>query len=191
MLLYLSHQGEKEPSTPTNMETDTIWAPANNDHYQVLKQAAIEADLKRLAIALRPGIDVNTLYGVGLEGHTVLHEAALKGQVEVIEYLLAHGAKVDVHDTGQFGGSTPLIYAAQSAHVDALRVFLDAGADIDTRGPNDETILSAVLPDAVQVKQSHVDTIILLLAYGLDINLRASTYVATVVSQKAPVLLVE
>lgn len=91
---------------------------------------------------MKSDIDVNALYGDGLEGHTVLHEAALKGQIEVIEHLLAHGAKVDVHDTGQFGGSVPLIYAAQSARADAVRVLLDAGADIDARGPSDETVVN-------------------------------------------------
>ena len=168
------------------MEIDTIWAPADSEDYQVFKQAASKWDVKRLAAALRPDIDVNAMYGDGLEGHAVLHEAALKGQVEVIQYLLAHGATVDIRNTGQFGGTTPLIYAARRAQVDAVRVLLDAGADIDARGPNDETVLSAVLPDAIQVKQAHIDTINLLLDYGFDINRRASVYGATAVSPKIP-----
>ena len=173
-----------KPSPPTDIETNTIWAPANSEHYQVFKQAVSEADMKQLEAALS-GIDVNTLYVDGQEGYTVLHEAAWKGNTEVIKYILTHSAKVDVHDTGQFGGSTPLIYTAQSANIDAIRVLLDAGADINTKGPNDETILSAVLPDAVQVKQRHIDTIILLLDHGFDINFRTSTYGATVVSQRS------
>ena len=91
----------------------------------------------------------------------------------------------------KFGGSTPLIYAAQSAHVDAVRVLLDARADIDAQGPNDETVLSAVLPDAVQVNQSHIDTINVLLDYGFDINFRASAYGPTVVIKKTPALVAE
>lgn len=173
------------------METDTKWAPADSEDYQVFKQAASEGDVKRLAAALRPNVDINALYGDGLEGHTVLHEAALKGQREVIQYLLAHGATVDSHDSGPWGGSTPLIYAAQSAQVDAVRVLLDAGADIDARGPNDDTVLSAVLPDAIQVKQAHIDTIKLLLDYGIDINRRASAYGPTVVSPKTPALVAD
>ena len=114
------------------MGTNTIWAPVNSEHYQAFKQVAIEGDLKRLAIAFRSGIDVNALYGDGLEGHTVFHEAAMKGKIEVIEYLLAHGAKVDVQDTGQNGGSTPLIYTAQSVRVDAVRVL---SASCATSGP--------------------------------------------------------
>ena len=189
--LSLSHGGEKEPSPPTNMETNTIWAPADSEKYQVFKQAASEGNVKQLETALRSGINVDALYGDGLEGYSVLHEAALKGNIEVIEYLLAHGANVDVRDAGQFGGSTPLIYAAQGAHVDAVRVLLDARADIDARGPNDDTVLSAVLPDGIQVTQRHIDTIILLLDYGVDINFRASAYGATVVSEKTPALVAE
>ena len=111
--------------------------------------------------------------------------------IEVIQYLLAHGASVDIRDTGQFGGSTPLIYAAQCAQVDAVRVFLDAGADIDVGGPNDGTVLSAVLQGTIQVKQAHIDTIRLLLDYGFNINLRASVYGATVVSPKILVLIAD
>ncbi len=170
------------------METNTIWAPADSEDYQVFKQAASEGHVKRLAAALRSDIDVNASYGDGVEGHSVLHEAAFKGQIEVIQYLLAHGATVDIHDTGQFGGITPLIYAAQGAQVDAVRVLLDAGADINARGPNDDTVLSAVLPDGIQVKQAHIDTIKLLLDNGFDINLRASAYRATVVSPRILVL---
>ena len=146
--------------------------------------------MKRLAAALRPDVDVNALYGDDQEGRTVLHEAAAKGQIEVIQYLLAHGAIVDIRDTGQFGGSTPLIYAAKCAQVDAVRVLLDAGADINAKA-NDETVLSAVLLYAVQVKQAHIDTIKLLLEYGSDINFRASAYGATVVSPKIPVLVAD
>lgn len=175
----------------TDIEINTIWAPADSEDYQAFKQAASEGDVKRLAAALRPDINVNALYGDSLEGHAVLHEAALKGQIEVIQYLLAHGATVDIRDTGQFGGSTPLIYAAQCAQVDAVRVLLDAGADIDARGPSDDTVLSAVLPDAIQVKQAHLDTIKLLLDYGIDINRRASAYGPTVVSPKVPILVAD
>ena len=173
------------------METNIIWAPANSEKYQVFKQAASKGNVKQLEAASKSETDVNALYGDGLEGHTVLHEAAFNGNIEVIEYLLTRGAKVDVRDAGQFGGSTPLLYAAQRAHVDVVRVLLDAGADIDARGPNDDTVLSAVLPDGIQVKKSHIDTINLLPDYGLDISLRASAFGATAVSQKVPVLIAE
>ena len=191
MCLCMIHEGDRKLSQVIDMETKTIWAPANSERYQVFRSAASEGNVIQLEAALRSGVDTNALYGDGLEGHTVLHEAALEGNIEVIECLLAHGAEVDVRDTGQFGGCTPLIYAAQGARVDAVRVLLDAGADINARGPNDETVLSAVLPDAVQVKQSHIDTINLLLEYGFDINLRASAHGATVVSQSNPVLAAE
>ena len=122
---------------------------------------------------MRPDIDVDALYGDGLEEHAVLHEAALKGQNEMIQCLLADRTTVDIRDAGQFGGSTPLIYAVQCAQVDAVRVLLDAGADIDARAPNDKGVLSAVIPDAIQVKQVHIDTVQILLGYGFDINLRS------------------
>ena len=66
--------------------------------------------------------------------------------------------------------------------MDAARILLDAEADISVRGPNDNTILSAVLPDGVHVKQNHINIITLLLDRGFDVNARASAYGPTVVS---------
>ena len=164
------------------MVTKTFWAPADNEEYRLFRQAAIEGDAQRLATVLNPNINVNALYGDGFEGQTVLHEAAARGHVDLIRYLLIHGASVNILDENQFGCSTPLFSAAQRAKVGAARILLDAGADISVRGPNDNTILSAVLPDGVHVKQNHIDIITLLLDCGFDVNARASAYGPTVVS---------
>ncbi len=164
------------------MDDKTVWVPADSEDYRLFWQAAVDGDLQRLETALKPHINVNAIYGDGFEGHTILHEAAFRGYVGVIHYLLAHGAFVDILDENQFGRRTPLFYAARRAHVDAAQVLLNAGADISIEGSDDNTILSAVLPDGVQVEQSHMDTIALLLDNGFDINERASAYGPTVVS---------
>ena len=66
----------RKETTIADMETNTIWAPADSEDYQVFWQAASEGDVKRLAASLRSDIDVNASYGDGVEGHSVLHEAA-------------------------------------------------------------------------------------------------------------------
>lgn len=164
------------------MDDKTVWAPADSESYNLFWQAAVDADLQRLETALKPHVNVNAMYGDGFEGHTVLHEAASRGSVGVTRFLLARGAFVNILDQNQFGRSTPLFYAARRVHVDVARVLLSAGADISIEGSDENTILSAVLPDGVQVEQGHMDTLALLLDHGFDINERASPYGPTVVS---------
>ena len=165
--------------------TRIFWAPAESEEYRLFRLAAVQGDTQRLTSALlNPSINVNALYGDGFEGFTVLHEAAAHGHGDVIQVLLDHGVPVDVYDKNQFGCSTPLFYAAQSAQVDAARILLDAGADINIKGPNDGTVGSAVLLDAVRIDQNHLDFITLLLDRGFDVNARASSYGPSVVSDE-------
>lgn len=164
------------------MDKDSVWAAADSVDDEILKQAAESGDSQRVEAALKQNININALYGDGSEGQALLHLAAGRGQVDVIRTLLAHGARVDISDRDQFACTTPLFYAAHAAQVDAVRVLLDAGADMNVTGPVDDTVLSAVLWDARLVNQRHIDTIILLLDRGVDINARTSPYGATVVS---------
>ena len=167
------------------MDNKVVWAPVDDQDYQVFWQAVVDDDLPRLKAAWKPHVNVDTMYGDGFEGHAALHEAASKGYIDVTRHLLACGASVDILDQNQFGRSTPLFYAARGAHVKAAQILLNAGADISIKGSNDNTILSAVLPDGVQVGQAHMDTITLLLDSGSDINERASAYGPTIVSPGA------
>ena len=86
----------------------------------------------------------------------------------------------------QYGISIPLFYALRSAQVGAVRTLLDAGPNINIVGRNGDNVLSVVLHGGrgMQVKQKYVDTIILLVDRGLDINSRANEFGGTLVSLK-------
>lgn len=162
---------------------DPHWAPSDSEDYRTLRQAAVEGDTQRLATIVKDkNIDLHALYGDGFEGRTLLHDAAAQGREDTIRFLLDHGVAVDVLDMDQFGCTTPLFYAARNVRIDAIRILLDAGADITVKGPNDNTVGSAVLPDAVTVTQDHIVSMELLLDRGFDVNTRASEYGPTVVS---------
>ena len=166
------------------MTSNAGWAPIDSNEHQRLHQSVASGGLHRFLAALRPYININLVYGDGMEGHTVLHEAADRGNLQVIQYLLANGASVDILDEGEFGCCTPLFYAAQRAQVDTVRLLLDAGANVNIPGAYDNTILSAVLPNAVQVRQAHLDTINLLLDHGIDVDAKACDHGPTAVSLK-------
>ena len=165
------------------MMAEPRWAPLDSEDYKLFHQAADEGDTQRLATLVKDrDIDVNALYGDGIEGRTLLHEAAAHGREDTIVFLLDHGVAVDILDRDQFGCTTPLFHAARKVQFEAMRILLEAGADINVRGPNDSMAGSAVLPDAVTVTQDHIRSIELLLDWGFDVNARASEYGATVVS---------
>jgi Ankyrin repeats (many copies) len=167
------------------------WVKEDDPEYGPLMQAVREGDVHHVEAALKPNMNVNAMYGDGFEGKTVLHQAAFQGHVDVIHYLLAHGAEVNVFDRDQFGNCTPLFSAARRAQVDAVRVLLDAEADMEptTQAEGvEETILSVVLWDLQKVTQRNIDTIVLLLDSGADINARPNEYGPTVVSLTEPSL---
>ena len=148
----------------------------------LFRQAANAGDTQRITRLVEDSnIDLNALYGDGFEGRTMLHEAAAHGREDTIRFLLDHDVAVDLLDRDQFGCTTPLFHAARTVKYGAMQMLLDAGADITVKGPNDDTIASAVLRDGVKVTQEHINCMKLLLDRGFDVNTRASEYGATVV----------
>lgn len=160
------------------------WIPLDNEQHKLLHQAAVKGDTERLAaIVSNQEVDLNALHGNGFEGFTLLHTAAAHGRQETIRFLLDHGVAVEVLDRDQFGCSTPLYYAARNTQTEAAQVLLDAGADINIKGPSNNTVGSAVLPNAVRVTQAHITLMVLLLDRGFDVDMRASTDGPSVVSR--------
>ena len=159
------------------------WAPLDSEDYKLFHQTADEGDTQRLATLVKDRkMDLNVLYGGGIDGRTLLHEAAAHGREDTIIFLLDHGVAVDVLDSDQLGCTTPLFHAARNAKYEAIRILLEAGADINMKGPNNKTVGSALLPDAVKVTEDHIRCMELLFDWGFDVNARASEYGATVVS---------
>jgi ankyrin repeat protein len=90
------------------MSTTCTWVQIGNNDYEALMQAVVEGDVQRIAAALKPNIEVDAMYGDGLEGEALIYRAACLGHVHVIRYLLGHDAEVDVRNRDQFSDGTSL-----------------------------------------------------------------------------------
>ena len=160
------------------------WAPEDSKAYKAAYLAVTEGNTSKLEAAITPEININALYGDGLqEGLALLHVAVSGGDVNIMSYLLAHGAHVDIRACDKNPESndqeTPLFYAARNGHPGAVRLLLDAGADITIQGSSQQTALNLVLIWAtyarpggrtVKIDERHIKTINILLDHGLDIN---------------------
>jgi ankyrin repeat protein len=148
---------------------DRIWAPESSA-YDAFFKAARGDNVRDLETALTPEIDINALHGDGWEGEAALHMAASSGTIETLKFLLARGADVNILDETVEGSDLPLHMAACSANRDKVKLLLDSGSERDRKGMCERTPLHMVLWGKRKVEPHHVETITLLLDYGLDIN---------------------
>ena len=149
--------------------SERVWAP-ESPGYDAFFNAARGNDVSNLNEALTPDINVNALQGDGFEGEAALHMAARNGNLEMVKFLLAHGADVNVLDRDRDGSSQPLHVAAYRAQPNIVKFLLDSGAEKHMEGFMGQTALGRVLFNTRDVRPEHIETIMLLLDYGFDVN---------------------
>lgn len=111
-----------------------------------------------------------------------MHIAVAKNHVDIVQRLLATGVFVDVPAISRCELTTPLHVAAQCALPTLVNLLLDHGANPKAIGEMDGTAFHMVLRSTLSVDSAHIETIILLLDYGLEINALALEMGGTVVS---------
>ncbi|KAL8725441.1 MAG: hypothetical protein Q9181_006414 [Wetmoreana brouardii] len=140
-------------------------APADNQDYSELFVAAERDDLDRLAIALKPSLDVNAFEADLFQGQTALHMAAGCNNDEIA-----------------------LIQAVRNAHLEAAETLLDLGANIDLQCTAEGyTALDSALRDEHIVTPKQIKVAALLLGRGLDVNAkdaRSTTLIRPAASMK-------
>lgn len=144
--------------------------------------AVTNGHLQEVKASLNSSINLNALLGDGLEGDAALHIAVAKNHVDVVQLLLASGAFVDVQAISRFGPTTPLHVAAELARPTLVKLLLDHGANPNAIGELDGTALHMVLFRTLRVDAAHIETIKLLLDYGVEIDALAKEMGETVVS---------
>ena len=96
--------------------------------------------------------------------------AALFGTIETIRFLLAGVADVNIFDRDQAGHSHPLHNTAYRADPSIVKLLLDSGAERDRKGICKHTPIYRVLWGKRQAEPHRIETINLLLDYGVDVN---------------------
>lgn len=160
------------------------WAP-DDPTYNAFFQAASEGNAEEMKAILdvHPQFDINILKGDGVEGKTALHIASTAGHAEVVKILLASGADVNHLNRDTFGCSTPLHGASLRGCVHVVRLLLDNGADVNARDESRGTALHEVARNWPPLKAAHIETVMLLLDHGLDLDIWAGDMGGTGVSK--------
>jgi ankyrin repeat protein len=122
-----------------------------------------------------PGIDLNSLYPLGLYSKTQLHRAAGNGLAEIVQYLADNVASAEIFYKVTEGRGTPLFQAAQNVHCNTVQALLDLGANNDATGVYGESVVGAVLSGKAQsISKENVHLVEILSAGENTVNLNAA-----------------
>ena len=136
-------------------------------HKNILHKAAEKGDLKKVALLLELGEDVNGLHKLSPYGsYTALHEAAENGHHEVVELLLQNGASTNITHDGPYFRQHPLNLAAEKGQYKVAEMLIENGADVNAV---DETYLQ-LPPLLYATKNGHLNVVELLLQNGANVN---------------------
>lgn len=116
--------------------------------------AAFEGKLDKVSYFLNKGADIESKH---ISGATSLYIAAKQGHVDIVVLLIKRGANVNIAIDQ---GDTPLYIAASEGNTQVCKLLLDAGAD-------KEIIINSYTPLVMATYFGHLDTIELLLNYGV------------------------
>lgn len=103
-------------------------------------------------------LDVNYVDG---RGYTALHLAVFNGWPGVVMTLLTNGANIEVVDSHNV---TPLVTAIETKNLPIAKILIDHGANPSNHG------VGASPPLTVACREGFVETVVLLLGLGVDIN---------------------
>ena len=136
-------------------------------HKNILHKAAEKGDLKKVALLLELGEDVNGLDKSSPEGsYTALHEAAENGHHDVVELLLQNGASTNITHDGPYFRIPALTLAAENGQYKAAEMLIQNGADVNAV---DETYWR-LPPLLYATRNGHLNVVELLLQNGANIN---------------------
>ena len=114
------------------------------------------------------GLDANVRTNANA---TPLHYLGWHGTLETAELLLEHGADINARNDN---GWTPLTFAAHS-HFELARLYVSRGADVNPNMPTDTVNgicrISGITPLYGAVRSDSLNTVMLLVEHGADINI--------------------
>ena len=101
-----------------------------------------------------------------LNGHP-LGLAIEQGHIDAVRMLIEHGADLTIRDKM---GDSYLHYAARYGRNDIISLLIESGMDINTEGVHFNALNDAILGEYYRPNTINMDTVRLLIGYGIDIN---------------------
>jgi ankyrin repeat protein len=148
---------------------------ANDFRMTPLWQACTNANAALVQLLLKSGANPNTPIATGA---TPLMTCAKAGSIDAVRALIARDA--DVNTTEPLEHQTALMWAAEERHPDAVKALIDAHADLYARTRKGFTVLHFA------ARQGDAEMVRILLAAGMDVNLRTQPENAAPASREKP-----
>jgi len=137
---------------------------ANDFHMTPLSQACTNASAEFVRLLLKSGANPNTAIATG---ETPLMTCARTGNVDAVRLLIEYGAAVNAKEPSQ--NQTALMWAAAEGHSDMVSALIAAHADLKAHSKEGFTAIHFA------TRVGDLESVKLLLAAGVDVNLQTQT----------------
>jgi ankyrin len=162
-LLWLAHWNEVE-TADLLLKAGADANTANDFGMTPLSQACTNGSAEFVRLLVKSGANPNTAIATG---ETPLMTCAKTGNADAVRLLVENGAAVNVKEPSQ--SQTALMWAAAERHANVVSALIAAHADLKARSKDGFTAIHFA------ARVGDLETIQLLLAAGVDVNVQTQT----------------
>jgi len=162
-LLWLAHWNDVE-SADLLLKAGADANAANDFRMTPLSQACTNGSFEFVRLLLKSGANPNTAIATG---ETPLMTCAKTGNVDTVRLLVEYGAAVNATEPAQ--SQTAIMWAAAERHADVVSALIAAHADLKAHSKEGFT------PIHFSARVGDLESVKLLLAAGVDVNIQTQT----------------
>jgi ankyrin repeat protein len=162
-LLWLAHSNDVETADAV-LRAGADANAANDFRMTPLSQACTNGSAGFVRLLLKSGANPNTAIATG---ETPLMTCARTGSVDALRLLIEYGAAVNAKEPAQ--NQTALMWAAAERHANVVSALITAHADLKARSKEGFTAIH------FSARVGDLESIQLLLAAGVDVNIQTQT----------------
>jgi uncharacterized protein len=177
-LLWLAHWNDVETSDLL-LKAGADANAANDFGMTPLSQACTNGSFEFVRLLLKAGANPNTAIATG---ETPLMTCARTGSADAVRLLVEYGAAINAKEPAQ--GQTALMWAAAERHANVVSALITAHADLTTHSKDGFTAIHFA------ARVGDLETVKLLLAAGVDVNIQTQTSQAKTGDNDEPVVTV-
>ena len=176
-LLWLAHWNDVE-TADLLLKAGADANTANDFRMTPLSQACTNGGLEFVRLLLKSGANPNTAIATG---ETPLMTCSKTGNVDTVRLLVEYGATVNAKEPTQ--SQTALMWAAAERHSNVVSALIAAHADLKARSKDGFSAIHFA------ARVGDLETVQLLLAAGVDINIQTQTSQPQTADSEEPIVI--